>query len=1397
MSYLLTRKKIIYTNQKQNVIKKTNSLGNKAKQLLLFFACCISLLTFNQLNAQIPCAIAFPLIHTNGCTSDQFAADSIYYSITASDSNMAVLVVNTSDTTNYSHIHRLKLFSGTCGSLVELATIDGDSALEINATNLIVGNTYYLCAYTHISPTCVKCQKPSTKYTVCVSITTTCTSPTSVCNLIQNPSFTFAGPNWWSAYGNGNPFYSVNGNVCSWDIYNGTPEIEGNPTNMLHSAIMWSMWSTNPSTPGSNGEGILQQVNIQSGDIYYMTYKAQLTHHSFNDGNKIDNYDVMFTQSANSGLPNLAAAQMLPGGFISPPIPVTNQIVDHQINLTSISWIQNSICFTANNYYDQFSIHPYMNNNPATNNQETWLGIDDITLLKVNDAGPDDTVTCLLPTYIGPSCVITGATYSWSPTTNLSNPNVPNPVASPTITTIYTLTVTLLNGCIGTDFMIVYHAPYPTPQIIDPGATGCDSMAIYSPINIDTSSTYTWQTTDNSFSPIPFTISTTGDTVTVNWAATTSGAGGYIILTEVDSNGCTGKDTVHIDLCCISATDSVIYNDTASVFFGANPGIQAFTNYSVNGTFVIDQDMVFVFCTFNMGPNAKIVVSGGSTVDFQTCTFRAGCCEMWDGIIGLSLTDTIIVEKNSYLGDAIRGITSNNGSVYIVREFVEFNRNYVSITVNPYAGNHGGIIQEATFRSVNTTYCPSSFGRLLPPYTNQWPLYGIYATSVDSITFGNPALATYTNLFTGLRYGIRTKNTNAKIYNNNFIAINKAHSSRAIWCAGRFPTIFPLNFTQYTVNVGGPSIVLAEKNQFLNCTFGVYTDTAMSTIVRNNTFRQTLPPLQTTLNGTAVRVNNCTGLFRVVDVINDSIINHIYGVYLNQNNNCTTRIWGNYIARNHIGNTGCTGVYQICNGNNLGTTSVYLNTIHSVQVGVRFANVKNATADNNFIRIRPTSVSSQAVRAIWAVNSTGVKITNNQIIKDNPSVTITSTWVGGIYVASSSGSRVTCNVINKIGYGIQFAGSGSTGATVFNNQLGNINRGIWLSNGAVIGAQGSPTVASDNSWTGTTITSRLYTSGTIAIGTDGNLSRFYYRPVGAIYNPNPTTSSGFPSSSIFVTPITNNPSVVLCAYVQPPSGGGGQNGQIAQGQIAFPGNQISGRWMSREGLYRQLLLDSTIAIGDTILTNFRDSADFSNVGKFTDAMRINSRRTLNTNAVISNAYTIIFGIIPNDSVESNYKTVESIMLGHQLNGGTFTIQELNDLRIIAQLCPFSDGNAVYVARGLLAPIDSTEYENSCEGEEENSNRYASPDVEQDSSFTFKLFPNPSNGEVSIEYQIEGAENGVLEIYTIAGRLITSVTLETGLHLKRVTLPQMDAGIYLYKISVHGEMKLTDRLVIIK
>ena len=49
----------------------------------------------------------------------------------------------------------------------------------------------------------------------------------------------------------------------------------------------------------------------------------------------------------------------------------------------------------------------------------------------------------------------TGATYSWSPTTDLDDATVSNPIANSSSTTTYTVTATGSNGCTATDDVVV------------------------------------------------------------------------------------------------------------------------------------------------------------------------------------------------------------------------------------------------------------------------------------------------------------------------------------------------------------------------------------------------------------------------------------------------------------------------------------------------------------------------------------------------------------------------------------------------------------------------------------------------------------------------------------------------------------------------------------------------------------------------------------------------------------------------------------------------------------------------------------------------------------------------------------------------------------------------------
>lgn len=76
------------------------------------------------------------------------------------------------------------------------------------------------------------------------------------------------------------------------------------------------------------------------------------------------------------------------------------------------------------------------------------------------DAGPNYTITIFTSTVIGGSPTgPAGSTYTWMPSNTLDNGTLSNPVASNTVNTTYTVLVTDVNGCVGSDTMYVHIFP--------------------------------------------------------------------------------------------------------------------------------------------------------------------------------------------------------------------------------------------------------------------------------------------------------------------------------------------------------------------------------------------------------------------------------------------------------------------------------------------------------------------------------------------------------------------------------------------------------------------------------------------------------------------------------------------------------------------------------------------------------------------------------------------------------------------------------------------------------------------------------------------------------------------------------------------------------------------------
>jgi gliding motility-associated-like protein len=173
--------------------------------------------------------------------------------------------------------------------------------------------------------------------------------------------------------------------------------------------------------------------------------------------------------------------------------------------------------------------------------QTGGIGTTDCDILDpcTADAGPDvefcpggSSVIGGAPTGSGGSSIFT---YSWAPTAGLDDPFSPNPTASPTTTTNYTVTVDGGAGCVVQDDVLVTVFPLPVIDIAPPPAFDCQN----STINLDASasdpnSLYTWTTDDGNFLS-----GTTNPIETINQPGT------YVLQLTSDE-GCINTDSVAV-----------------------------------------------------------------------------------------------------------------------------------------------------------------------------------------------------------------------------------------------------------------------------------------------------------------------------------------------------------------------------------------------------------------------------------------------------------------------------------------------------------------------------------------------------------------------------------------------------------------------------------------------------------------------------------------------------------------------------------------------------------------------------------------------------------------------------------------------------------------------------------
>ena len=257
-----------------------------------------------------------------------------------------------------------------------------------------------------------------------------------------------------------------------------------------------------------------------------------------------------------------------------------------------------------------------------------------ITVLPVSvNAGADKTIC------EGSSVMLsaTGATnYSWYPSTGLSSTTIANPVASPNITTNYTITTTAANGCVATDQVTVY--VYPKPIVnAGPDVTICEGGIIR--LNATGGTNYSWSPAAGLSSPMtanPF----------ANPVVTTT-----YTITNINNYGCYSTDEVVV----------TVRPSTLNAGADINTCVERVTRLNASGAETYSWSSAASLSDPNIA-NPIVHASSGISTYTVTGTSAEGCVSTDEVMV--TMTDVeVFVGNDQYICEGNSAQLSADGAV--------------------------------------------------------------------------------------------------------------------------------------------------------------------------------------------------------------------------------------------------------------------------------------------------------------------------------------------------------------------------------------------------------------------------------------------------------------------------------------------------------------------------------------------------------------------------------------------------------------------------------------------------------------------------------------------------------------------------------------------------------------
>ncbi|MGZ3864765.1 MAG: T9SS type A sorting domain-containing protein, partial [Bacteroidia bacterium] len=719
--------------------------------------------------------------------------------------------------------------------------------------------------------------------------------------------------------------------------------------------------------------------------------------------------------------------------------------------------------------------------------------------------------------------------------------------------------------------------------------------------------------------------------------------------------------------------------------------------------------------------------------------------------------------------------------------------------------------------------------------------HGIQLNSVSNytapITVGGSSYSS--NIFDNMDYGIYAYQSSLTAQNNVFQNLTgnsytTTPTGVGIYCDAYLTSTTGVN-ASLTIGNTGTTTVSGETNTFANCLDGVYTRNMRNLYINNNTFNNETTATTFTTNGSLVigqyGIYNAGYAASAVTTTenmilsNNTIQNYATGVYLDFQKLYHRSTASSYIYNNIINGAGtsaqyCTVGLQMQQSNSFGATGgfprdglmVSTNSVTNTNRNAIYASSITSdsliTVKTNTLSIKYTTAGTSTLTPPYAAayisGCNYFKFWNNTIYCEGLTgsyPTSYAQYLAGVYVDGSTKSRITCNAVSFLGEDFVWKGN-SAGSWWYENTMSSSRYGLVLRSSGILGDQGHTDHAIYDVWGNSDITSfqTLCDNSDPSSGTTSKLncvitSTVCTAPTTQKPCTNTVTGTGAAySASNTLINVTGSFTLGLCVGETPGTGRMANNNNV---QDINSDSVLSSLLNFTDSLpvYTSQTYWGTQYYVSSVNSNLAAVQGFENAKNFAMIDAAIAADSVND---FSAAQTSLNAVNPKNTIESNWKTVDNIII--KMHSDSLGQNDISSLKNVAVQCPQSGGNIVWKARAILNNYYGFTADYSGDCPEITGNPLAKTAKVSSINNTEKvqsvnLYPNPNNGNMTLDYTIK--EDSRLEITDISGNLVSIYNLPvtgTSLQIKNEGLQN---GIYLYRVIGADGIIKTGKIVLMK